>query len=65
MVLFVMDIATQKVQIAGIHTHPNGDWMKQVARNLIARKDFARQTIPDHGSGSVVTKTFKVSRMVV
>jgi hypothetical protein len=34
MVLFVMDIATRKVQIAGIHTNPNGDWMKQVARNL-------------------------------
>jgi putative transposase len=34
MVLFVMDIATRKVRIAGIHTNPNGDWMKQVARNL-------------------------------
>jgi transposase InsO family protein len=34
MVLFVLDIATRKVQIAGIHSNPNGDWMKQVARNL-------------------------------
>jgi putative transposase len=39
MVLFVMDIATRKVQIAGIHSNPNGDWMKQVARNLTNSED--------------------------
>jgi transposase InsO family protein len=33
-VLFVIDIATRRVSIGGITSDPNGDWMKQVARNL-------------------------------
>jgi len=33
-VLFVIDLSTRKVQIAGIAPDPNGTWMKQVARNL-------------------------------
>ncbi len=33
-VLFVIDIATRCVCIGGITSDPNGDWMKQVARNL-------------------------------
>ena len=33
-VLFVIDIDTRRVQIAGIVRHPDGGWMKQVARNL-------------------------------
>ena len=33
-VLFVIDIKTRRVQIAGIVRHPHGTWMKQVARNL-------------------------------
>ena len=33
-VLFVIDIATRRVCIGGITSDPNGDWMKQVARNL-------------------------------
>ena len=33
-VLFVIDIATRCVCIGGISSDPNGEWMKQVARNL-------------------------------
>ncbi len=33
-VLFVIDIETRRVQIAGIVRHPHGAWMKQIARNL-------------------------------
>ena len=33
-VLFVIDLKTRKVIIAGIMSQPNGRWMKQVARNL-------------------------------
>ncbi len=32
-VLFVIDLATRKVQIAGVLPQPDGLWMKQVARN--------------------------------
>ena len=33
-VLFVIQIGSRKVHIAGVTTNPNGEWMKQVARNL-------------------------------
>ena len=33
-VLFVIDIATRCVCIGGITSDPNGEWMKQLARNL-------------------------------
>jgi putative transposase len=33
-VLFVIDLQTRRVQIAGITSDVHGDWMKQVARNL-------------------------------
>jgi putative transposase len=33
-VLFVMELCTRKVHIAGIVHNPHGPWMKQVARNL-------------------------------
>lgn len=33
-VLFVIDIATRCVCIGGITSDPNGEWMKQIARNL-------------------------------
>ena len=33
-VLFVIDIETRRVQIAGIVHQPHGAWMKQIARNL-------------------------------
>ena len=34
MVLFVIDYATRKVEIAGIIPQADGNWMKQIARNL-------------------------------
>jgi transposase InsO family protein len=33
-VLFVIDLKTRRVEIAGILRRPNGEWMKQIARNL-------------------------------
>jgi putative transposase len=33
-VFFVMELETRTVEIAGIRVNPDGEWMKQVARNL-------------------------------
>jgi transposase InsO family protein len=33
-VLFVIDLKTRRVEIAGISHQPHNEWMKQVARNL-------------------------------
>ncbi len=38
-VLFVIDIETRRVQIAGIVRQPHGAWMKQIARNLTDNMD--------------------------
>jgi putative transposase len=35
MVFFVMEVKTRAVQIAGVRIAPDGEWMKQVARNLL------------------------------
>jgi putative transposase len=35
MVFFVMQVKTRAVQIAGVRISPDGDWMKQTARNLL------------------------------
>ncbi len=35
MVLFVIDLSIRRVEIAGIRPVPNGDWMGQMARNLV------------------------------
>ena len=34
MILFFIDIASRRVEIAGIKASPNGLWMKQIARNI-------------------------------
>jgi len=34
-VLFVIDLATRRIHLAGITVHPNTDWMMQVGRNLL------------------------------
>ena len=33
-VLFIIELKTRRVTIAGIHNQPNGEWMEQMARNL-------------------------------
>jgi transposase InsO family protein len=38
-VLFVIDLATRRVEIAGISRCPDGLWMEQVARNLLDAAD--------------------------
>ena len=38
-VFFVIDLATRKVEIAGICRQPDGPWMDQVARNLVDAVD--------------------------
>ena len=38
-VLFVIDLETRRVQIAGILRHPYGAWMMQIARNLTDDSD--------------------------
>ena len=39
MVLFVMELKTRAVELAGIAINPGGEWTKQVARNLVDRTD--------------------------
>ena len=38
-VLFVIELSTRRVEIAGICTQPDGSWMTQVARNLTDVED--------------------------
>ena len=33
-VLFIIDLKTRRVEIAGVAQQPDGEWMKQIARNL-------------------------------
>jgi hypothetical protein len=35
MVFFVIQLKTRAVEVAGIRVDPDGDWMKQIARNLV------------------------------
>jgi len=39
LVFFVLDVATRRVEIAGIAPAPTGLWMSQVARNLVDEFD--------------------------
>lgn len=39
LVRFVIDLASRRVEIAGITTSPNGVWMCQIARNLTDCED--------------------------
>ena len=39
LVLFVIDLKTRRIEIAGIVRDPNGEWMQQAARNLMDADD--------------------------
>ncbi len=44
-VLFVIELKTRRVEIAGIHPQPHGEWMEQMARNLTDSVDgFLRRS---------------------
>jgi len=46
LVLFVIDLKTRRIEIAGIVRDPNGEWMKQIARNLTDAGDgFLRDAL--------------------
>jgi transposase InsO family protein len=38
-VLFIIDLKTRRVEVAGIAQQPDGEWMKQIARNLTDADD--------------------------
>ncbi len=38
-VLFIIDLQTRRVEIAGIAPQPDGEWLKQIARNLTDADD--------------------------
>jgi transposase InsO family protein len=60
-VLFVIDLETRRVEIAGILPQPNGDWMIQTARNLTDCQDGflrdARYLI--HDRDPLYTRSFR------
>ena len=61
MVLFVIEIKSRAVQIAGVRIAPDGDWMKQIARNLLDPVDgFLRNaTYLIHDRDPVFTAAWK------
>jgi hypothetical protein len=61
-VLFVMDLKTRRIRIAGILPQPDGGWMKQVARNLTdAFDDFLDDTrYLIHDRDSLFTNDFQM-----
>jgi putative transposase len=61
MVFFVIALKSRAVEIAGIGVNPNGDWMKQMARNLTDRVDgFLREAkYLIHDRDSLFTEAFE------
>lgn len=60
MILFVIDISTRRVHIAGISPKPTGDWMLQMARNLTDYEDgfLNGKRYLIHDRDSLFTKKF-------
>ena len=60
-VLFVIDLKTRRIEIAGILSQPDGDWMNQIARNLTDGEDGflndSRYLI--HDRDPLFTKSFR------
>ncbi len=59
-VLFVIELSTRRVEIAGISTQPDGAWMAQVARNLTDVEDgfLADKKYLIHDRDPLFTKEF-------
>jgi hypothetical protein len=59
MVFFVIQLKTRAVEVAGIHVDPDGEWMKQMVRNLVDPVEGFLRGAPHliHGSGSVVHRS--------
>jgi putative transposase len=62
-VLFVIDLKTRRVQIAGILTSPDGAWMHQVARNWTDSEDgfLLRSRYLIHDRDPLFTKAFRAT----
>jgi putative transposase len=62
LVFFVIELRSRAVQVAGIHIHPDGAWMMQVARNLLDPVDgFLRNaTHLIHDRDSLFTEAWTV-----
>jgi putative transposase len=60
-VLVVIDLATRRVEIAGIRADPDGDWMLQVVRNLTDAFDgfLKNKRFLIHDRDPLFTQTFR------
>src|SRR4030095_3768578 len=60
-VLFVIDLKTRRIEIAGIVASPDGRWMCQIARNLTDGEDgfLLRSRYPIHDRDPLFTKGFQ------
>jgi len=60
-VLFVIDLKTRQVEIAGIAASPDGAWMRQIARNLTDAEDgfLLRSRYLIHDRDPLFTKGFR------
>lgn len=61
MVFFVIDLATRRVQIAGVRIDPDGKWVEQLARNLTDANDgfLLGKRYLLHDRDPLYTKTFE------
>jgi len=59
-VLFVIDLKTRRIEIAGIVTAPDGAWMRQIARNWTDSEDgfLLRSRYLIHDRDPLFTKSF-------
>ena len=59
-VVFVIELKTRRVHIAGIHPHPDGRWMEQMARNLTDPVDGFLRTVRQliHDCDPLYTRVF-------
>jgi len=60
-VLFVIDLKTRQVEIAGIAASPDGRWICQIARNLTDAEDgfLLRSRYLIHDRDPLFTKAFR------